>query len=164
MNQGVEILLARMDSNPDEFVGASWPASSKWDWLIDDLRRRVLPTREDKERDYVPLRFLEDVEVQALWKKLELLRADQFTKKVMETLLKEDEEANPFLDAVTAGMQKVSKYQKPTKIIAPAKFQQQLIDTLEKEYNGVFPDLQEESKKQILRDLEALEVARRQKC
>ena len=92
MNQGVEILLARMDSNPDEFVGTSWPSKNKWAWVVDDLRRRMTPTKEDKEFG-LPLRFLSDDEVRTLWEKLESLRADQFTKAVMQTLL-EDEAAN----------------------------------------------------------------------
>ena len=94
MNQGVEILLARMDSNPDEFVGMDWPRQSKWSWVMDDLRKRVAPdadAREAKKEGYIPLRFLTDIEVQALWEKLESLRADQFTKAVMRTLLEEDD-------------------------------------------------------------------------
>ena len=90
MNQGVEILLARMDSNPDEFVGTSWPGKNKWAWVVDDLRRRMAPTKEDKEFG-LPLRFLSDEEVRMLWEKLESLRADQFTKAVMRTLLEEDD-------------------------------------------------------------------------
>lgn len=109
MNQGVEILLARMDSNPDEFVGMDWPNKSRWDWLLDDLRRRNVPTREDKEREYVPLRFLSDEEVRMLWDKLESLRADQFTKQVMETLLR-DEETNHFEDAMRAGIGKLPAF------------------------------------------------------
>ena len=121
MNQGVEILLARMDSNPDEFVGMDWPMKSKWDWLLDDLRRRMAPTKEDKEFGQ-PLRFLSDEEVRMLWEKLESLRADQFTKAVMRTLLEEDEHLveNPFADAVMRGMGQLATYahqqDKPTKI------------------------------------------------
>ena len=90
MNQGVERLLARMDSNPDEFVGTSWPQSNKWGRVVEDLRRRMAPTKEDKEFGQ-PLRFLSDEEVRMLWEKLESLRADQFTKAVMRTLLEEDD-------------------------------------------------------------------------
>ena len=88
MNQGVEILLARMDSNPDEFM-----AGRKWNWVVTDLQNRVHPTPEMKKEGYLPLRFLSDDEVRTLWEKLESLRADQFTKAVMQTLL-EDEAAN----------------------------------------------------------------------
>ena len=88
MNQGVEILLARMDSNPDEFM-----EGRKWNWVVTDLQNRVHPTPEMKKEGYLPLRFLSDDEVRTLWEKLESLRADQFTKAVMQTLL-EDEAAN----------------------------------------------------------------------
>ena len=122
MNQGVEILLARMDSNPDEFVGTSWPQSNKWGWVVEDLRRRMAPTKEDKEFG-LPLRFLSDEEVRMLWEKLESLRADQFTKAVMRTLLEEEDEhvvENPFADAVVRGMGQLATYahqqDKPTKI------------------------------------------------
>lgn len=119
MNQGVEILLARMDSNPDEFVGVEWPNKSRWDWVMDELRNRIIPTKEGQERGHVPLRFLSDEEVNALWDKLESLRADQFTNRVMETLLR-DEDFNPFEDAMRAGIGKLAQYQhqqdKPTKI------------------------------------------------
>lgn len=86
MNQGVEILLARMDSNPDEFM-----AGRKWNWVVTDLQSRVHPTPEMKKEGYLPLRFLSDDEVRTLWEKLESLRADQFTKAVMRTLLEEDD-------------------------------------------------------------------------
>ena len=132
MNQGVEILLARMDSNPDEFVGMDWPHKNKWDWLLDDLRRRNVPTREDKENGYVPLRFLSDEEVKALWVKLESLRADQFTKQVMETLLR-DEETNHFEDAMRAGIGKLSAYQtKPSAIIAPDKMRADMLNAAQR--------------------------------
>ena len=86
MNQGVEILLARMDSNPDEFM-----EGRKWNWVVTDLQNRVHPTPEMKKEGYLPLRFLSDEEVRMLWEKLESLRADQFTKAVMRTLLEEDD-------------------------------------------------------------------------
>lgn len=117
MNQGVEILLARMDSNPDEFM-----AGRKWNWVVTDLQNRVHPTPEMKKEGYLPLRFLSDEEVRMLWEKLESLRADQFTKAVMRTLLEEDEHLveNPFADAVLRGMGQLATYthqqNKPTKI------------------------------------------------
>lgn len=160
MNQGVEVLLSRMDSNPDEFVGMDWPMKSKWDWLLDDLRRRVLPTHEDKERGYVALRFLSDEEVQALWSKLESLRADEFTKKVMQTLLHEEEAVNPFAEAVRAGMGQLSAYQtKPTKILTTAALKADMLKLLEE----TAPDLEEASREQILADLQALEAQKTMK-
>lgn len=94
MNQGVEILLARMDSNPDEFVGDVYASSNKWDWFLTQLGYRVNPTPEIKKEGYVALGYLSDAEIKALWEKLESLRADQFTKKVMSTLLQEEHESD----------------------------------------------------------------------
>lgn len=156
MNQGVEILLARMDSNPDEFVSIDWPNKGRWDWLLDDLRRRVIPTHEDKERGYVPLRFLNDAEVQALWSKLESLRADEFTKKVMQTLLHEEEEVNPFADAVRAGIGQLSQYATKPNRIAMSRSQYELL-------LKQAPDLEEASREQILADLQALEAQKTMK-
>lgn len=161
MNQGVEILLARMDSNPDEFVGIDWPNKSKWDWVMQDVQKRIYP---DPDLAHIPLRFLTDAEVQALWDKLESLRAAQFTKAVMRTLLEDDEREveNPFASAVRAGMGQLSAYQtKPTKILTSAALKADMLKLLEE----TAPDLEEESRKQILVDLQALEAskARRKK-
>jgi len=92
MNQGVEILLARMDSNPDEFVSYGEYVVGKWDWIMRDVQKRALGNRVDLEDGVVRIPFLSDEEVKALWNKVESLRADQFTKKVMRTLLEKTEE------------------------------------------------------------------------
>lgn len=103
MNQGVEILLARMDSNPDEFVSWDGYVVGKWDWIMRDVQKRALGNRVDLEDGVVRVPFLSDEEVKALWNKVESLRADQFTKKVMRTLLEEEEEVNPLADAMLGG-------------------------------------------------------------
>lgn len=79
MNQGVEILLARMDSNPDEFT----TARGKWDWVMDGVNRRVA----GKDKDV--LAYLTDEEAQALYDKMQFLARDGFTRNVMETLLED---------------------------------------------------------------------------
>jgi hypothetical protein len=97
MNQGVEILLARMDSNPEEFVGTEYygDRSDKWNWVLDAVRRRLYPRSDEKETP-TPLRFLSDQEVRAIWDKLDSLRADQFTRNVMATLLREEDYAREY--------------------------------------------------------------------
>lgn len=97
MNQGVEILLARMDSNPEEFF-----EGVKWEWVMRDVHKRIYKDRIDLEDGRVRLPFLSDEEVKALYDKMESLRAEQFTHKVMSTLL-EESEVNPFADAVMQG-------------------------------------------------------------
>ena len=82
LNQGVEILLSRMDSNPDEFT----TARGKWDWIMDGVNRRVA----GKDKDV--LAYLTDEEAQALYDKMQVLARDGFTRNVMETLLEDAQE------------------------------------------------------------------------
>jgi len=93
MNQGVEILLKRMGSNPDEFqvlVGRS----TKWDWLVAPLSERGWAlANPDKARitDRLSLAYLSDEEVLALHKKLLSVQGESFTQKVIQTILQEPE-------------------------------------------------------------------------
>lgn len=73
MNKGIEILLARMESNPDEFMGIN----NKWSNLIESNEEYM--TDEDRK---------------ALFGKLHELRMDKFTEHVMKRLLAEQEEKN----------------------------------------------------------------------
>lgn len=155
MNQGVEILLARMDSNPDEFM-----EGRKWNWVVTDLQNRVHPTPEMKKEGYLPLRFLSDDEVRTLWEKLESLRADQFTKAVMQTLLDEEEGVDPFAEALRAGIKQFPHYQiKPNKIaIGRSQY-----EALKKEYADVFPDIGDAAYQQLADDLQALEASKKRR-
>lgn len=87
MNKGVQILLERMSSNPDEFIpdlGDSYPI--KWQWILTQLSIRV----DEDNREMLP--YLTDAEVTALWTKLQILRGDLFTKRIMDTLLRDAHE------------------------------------------------------------------------
>ena len=81
LNQGVQILLARMDSNPEEFT----TARGKWDWVMDGINRRVAG------RDTDVLAYLTDEEARALYDKMQVLARGGFTRMVLETLLPEEE-------------------------------------------------------------------------
>lgn len=70
MNKGIEILLARMESNPDEFMGVN----NKWSNLIE--------SHED---------YMTDEDRRALFAKLHALRMDRFTEHVMKELFKDKE-------------------------------------------------------------------------
>lgn len=70
MNKGIEILLARMESNPDEFMGVN----NKWSNLIE--------SHED---------YMTDEDRKALFAKLHALRMDRFTEHVMKKLFEEKE-------------------------------------------------------------------------
>jgi hypothetical protein len=94
MNQGIEILIARMDSNPEEFVPdirGHYPA--KWRQTLLKIEHRIKTKGVKPKVDellVIELPFLKDEEVEALWNKLQSLQADLFTKQVMNTLLQDN--------------------------------------------------------------------------
>lgn len=101
MNQGIEILLARMDSNPEEFVPdvlGNYP--NKWRNILQQIEQRIkIKSYKVKEGEYlhIELPFLKLEEVEAVWDKLQSLQGDLFTKRVMNTLLQdEDRELSSF--------------------------------------------------------------------
>ena len=84
MNKGVQILLERMSSNPDEFIPdilGEYPP--KWRDILTGIEYRAT-----KQKDYKDaLQFLSDKEIKALWGKMQNLQGELFTKRVMNTLL-----------------------------------------------------------------------------
>lgn len=85
MNKGVEILLTRMESNPEEFVpdvNGRYP--KKWRETLEHLQARV----QDKNAQD-RLMFLADADINMLWAKMQSIRGDLFTKQVMNTLLQD---------------------------------------------------------------------------
>ena len=82
MNQGVQILLDRMDTNPEEFADGG---EGKWADITGAIHARVMEKKEGK--DYgKPLPFLTDPEVEALYEKLEDARRENFTADVLRRL------------------------------------------------------------------------------
>jgi len=80
MNQGVQILLDRMDTNPEEFDDYS----GKWGDIIGAVHaRKSIPEGHSKD---APLPFLTDHEVNALYDKLEDVRRENFTSDVLRRL------------------------------------------------------------------------------
>jgi hypothetical protein len=80
MNQGVQILLDRMDTNPEEFEDYS----GKWGDIIGAVHaRKSIPDGHSKD---APLPFLTDPEVNALYDKLEDVRRENFTSDVLRRL------------------------------------------------------------------------------
>jgi hypothetical protein len=80
MNQGVQILLDRMDTNPEEFEDYS----GKWGDIIGAVHaRKSIPEAHSKD---APLPFLTDPEVNALYDKLEDVRRENFTSDVLRRL------------------------------------------------------------------------------
>ena len=80
MNQGVQILLDRMDTNPEEFDDYT----GKWGDIIGAVHaRKSVPETHSKD---APLPFLTDPEVNALYEKLEDVRRESFTADVLRRL------------------------------------------------------------------------------
>lgn len=80
MNQGVQILLDRMDTNPEEFDDYA----GKWGDIIGAVHaRKSIPETHSKD---APLPFLTDPEVNALYEKLEDVRRENFTSDVLRRL------------------------------------------------------------------------------
>jgi len=71
-NKGVQILLKRMESNPEEFM-----SDVKWNAIVEHVRKKAY-------------RFITEEEATAVDNKLMELEAQRFTNTVMSTLLKQD--------------------------------------------------------------------------
>jgi len=67
MNKGVEIVLARMDSNPEEF----YQGSDKWKFIYTEYFRDAMT----------------EAEKGMIFDKLKIIRNEEFTQKVITTLL-----------------------------------------------------------------------------
>jgi hypothetical protein len=106
-NKGVQILLNRMESHPDEFTGLGGLNSGRWSWVMDpvvtrmDHKHGVMTDFERHQKVRTPLPFLTDAEVEALYDKFMSIHGDNFTKRVMYDLL-QDEQDNSFLSANVA--------------------------------------------------------------
>jgi hypothetical protein len=88
MNKGVQILLERMNSNPDEFIPdllGQYPP--KWRDILMAVECRAVRNKEFKDQ----LPFLNDNEIKALWQKMQSLQGELFTQQVMDTLLRDAE-------------------------------------------------------------------------
>ena len=90
MNKGVQILLERMQSNPEEFI-PDWRGNypPKWQRKLDAVARRAVNIQtKKKDPDYYPeLPFLSDDEVLAVWQAMQNILANRFTEEIMATLL-----------------------------------------------------------------------------
>ena len=78
MNQGIEILLARMESHPDEFhnlhMQGNTPPGTRWDALLREAIKGKFTTEEERT---------------ALQDKLSSVQGDSFTKAVLQELMRE---------------------------------------------------------------------------
>jgi hypothetical protein len=86
MNKGVEILISRMQSNPEEFEGEGEAGYSKWD--------RVL---------HMASRCISEEDTEALKSALRVIKQGEFTKIVMGVLLDEPKQREIPLGGLVGG-------------------------------------------------------------
>lgn len=86
-NQGVQIVLNRMHSHPEEFVETK---NNRWAWVIEKVLVRVEDKHETKDPHRLPLPFLSKDEVDALYDKYMSIQGEAFTHSVMRELLEDD--------------------------------------------------------------------------
>jgi hypothetical protein len=93
-NKGVQILLNRMESHPEEFIRApmilrpTMPRGlMRWDWVLEPILRRVANNHANTHDQRIDLPFLTDNEVNALYDKYLRIQGDAFTNRVMGELL-----------------------------------------------------------------------------
>lgn len=97
MNKGVQIILERIKSNPEEFIKTT---TSKWVGVISGIQNRMSKmagypqTTLDTLYSMEELSYLTDEEVIAMDTALKGIRRDDFTKQVMGKLLDDAEEGN----------------------------------------------------------------------
>lgn len=93
MNQGVELLLQRMDSHPEEFnaYNSDKRVREKWHWVMGSIKTRMdfmaRSPNDDPVTHFESLGFLTDREILILYDKYMSIQADSFSRRVMATLL-----------------------------------------------------------------------------
>ena len=97
MNEGVRILLERMETHPQEFNNG---ILHKWADVVGDVMQRA-------RGEANPVPFLDDAEVQAIYDKLRDLERHEFTAKVLRKLADTPEEPEqldlPYMPAIPRG-------------------------------------------------------------
>jgi hypothetical protein len=122
MNKGLQILLERIKSNPEEFtpdITGRYP--DKWRNILQQVEGRA----NDKSCRY--LDFLSDAEIAEVWRAIQDVRGDQFTKQVMNTLLRDGVELS------------FSSYQAPSETKKRARAIKQIVEgELNKTFEQVY--------------------------
>lgn len=103
MERTIELLLNRMESNPEEFTD-NWDGEGdymihggdyqlpKWSRFIYQLRERMNCIRVERiGGDGVPLPFFSDNEIRRLYDKYVQIQGDEFEKYVLRELLRTGE-------------------------------------------------------------------------
>jgi hypothetical protein len=89
-NKGVQMLINRMDSHPDEFTRRKSLHPGRWDWVLEQIIRRVEHNHKNTDNYRIELPFLTNEEVDALYDKFMSIQGDAFTHRVMRELLEDE--------------------------------------------------------------------------
>lgn len=123
-SSAVRTLLNRMDSHPKEFAVNK---GGRWLWVLRDVEARVIIKHQATETTRLPLPFLSNNEVNALYDKWMLLQREAFEHRVMREILEPDESNAPFNAAILEGMKNLYP---PSNNVSPNPYgiPQELID------------------------------------
>jgi hypothetical protein len=126
MNQGLEILIARTKTHPEEFIGHELTTNNvpKWLLMIQSFTRYA--TDEEKEAWQEAMTDLNK------WH--ENKRRDDFTKAVMKELLVRDDYEEVRDDGVALNSVSHPKKPRPTKLITHASMTQDALAILATAY------------------------------
>lgn len=120
MDEVVDLLIKRMESNPDEFC-ESWDPESdnsvygseyrplKWRHIIYQLRSRVGDDNAARAPNYhsKPLPFLSDEQIERLYAKYVEVQANEFEKYVLRTLLHVEDTSRDYDEAIPTTTQPI---------------------------------------------------------
>ena len=102
MNDGVKLILKRMESHPEEFVedlsGGFVTRHHKWATMIEQIKRRAVGSPTNSPI-YLP--FLPDEDVKAVYDKWVSIQGDQFTDAVMRVIMLDEAPEDDGLSLVT---------------------------------------------------------------
>jgi hypothetical protein len=94
MNKGVQMLINRMESHPEEFTRRKSLNPGRWDWVLEQVVRRVEHHHKNTDNYRIELPFLTRDEVDALYDKWISIQGEAFTHRIMRELLDSDAEDN----------------------------------------------------------------------
>lgn len=119
MDEVVDLLIKRMESNPEEFCDDWDPESDntlhgidyrspKWQRVIYQLRSRMGDDNASRVPSYQtkPLPFLSDEQIERLYAKYVEIQGNEFEKYVLRTLLHGDDKSRYDLNEASLGLVK----------------------------------------------------------
>ena len=101
VNEGVGIVLARMETHPEEFFGMHENVGSKWRWIFAESLREVMSEPEKA----------------ALFEGMKRIRRLEITHKAIATVMPKEEEDDAYADESVTKTLMANTYQPPKKMV-----------------------------------------------